>query len=313
MPAEIQRYFPQRNSLFSRYTSHDILLDHVGWYSVTPEKIAQHQAERCQCDTVLDAFAGVGGNAIAFAFTCERVIAMDKSMERLKIARHNARAYGVEDRIEWICSDYVEFVEAWVKRKKAEHVDGELGNEIDVVFLSPPWGEPLVLRLSSCQGCSLNSLLIGGTDYLTAESAAGPEASAPVIKNDHQLPNHLPPFDLSHLLPLPGSQLYKLTRNLSPNMAMFLPRNSDPNEIASWADLHHGEIGSDGEPLKEWVEVEEEWMGHSTMDPFQEPTSNRQKKKKQARMSAGGQRPNEGKLKALTAYFGGLVGGNEAI
>ena len=43
-----------------------------GWFSVTPEMIAQHIAERCRCDLIVDAFCGVGGNAIQFAFTCER-------------------------------------------------------------------------------------------------------------------------------------------------------------------------------------------------------------------------------------------------
>ena len=43
-----------------------------GWFSATPEKIAAHLAERCQCDVVVDAFCGVGSNAIQFAFTCER-------------------------------------------------------------------------------------------------------------------------------------------------------------------------------------------------------------------------------------------------
>ena len=42
------------------------------WFSVTPEKIAQHTAERCRCDVVVDAFCGAGGNSIQFAFTCER-------------------------------------------------------------------------------------------------------------------------------------------------------------------------------------------------------------------------------------------------
>lgn len=42
------------------------------WYSVTPEKIAINIAQRCQCDLVVDAFCGAGGNAIQLAFTCER-------------------------------------------------------------------------------------------------------------------------------------------------------------------------------------------------------------------------------------------------
>ena len=42
------------------------------WFSVTPEKIAEHIAQRCKCDTIIDAFCGAGGNAIQFAFTCEK-------------------------------------------------------------------------------------------------------------------------------------------------------------------------------------------------------------------------------------------------
>ena len=43
-----------------------------GWFSATPEKIASHIATRCQSDLIIDAFCGVGGNAIQFALTCHR-------------------------------------------------------------------------------------------------------------------------------------------------------------------------------------------------------------------------------------------------
>ena len=39
---------------------------------MTPEKIAQHIAERCASDVVIDAFCGAGGNTIQFAFTCKK-------------------------------------------------------------------------------------------------------------------------------------------------------------------------------------------------------------------------------------------------
>ncbi len=80
----------------------------VGWYSVTPEHIARQIAERCRSAVVIDAFAGVGGNAIQFAFTCERVIAIELDPLRLACAQHNARVYGVADRIEFICGDFLQ-------------------------------------------------------------------------------------------------------------------------------------------------------------------------------------------------------------
>ena len=65
--------FSQRLRYFSLYSvPPGCLLDEEGWYSVTPELVANQIAERCRCDTILDAFCGVGGNSIAFAKTCER-------------------------------------------------------------------------------------------------------------------------------------------------------------------------------------------------------------------------------------------------
>lgn len=42
------------------------------WYSVTPEKVAEHTAERLQCDIIVDAFCGAGGNTIQFALKCNK-------------------------------------------------------------------------------------------------------------------------------------------------------------------------------------------------------------------------------------------------
>ncbi|KAF4519773.1 hypothetical protein B566_EDAN009733 [Ephemera danica] len=75
------------------------------WFSVTPERIAQHIAERCQGDLIVDAFCGAGGNAIQFAFTF----------------------YGVADRIEFVVADFLQLAPTL---------------KADVVFLSPPWGGP---------------------------------------------------------------------------------------------------------------------------------------------------------------------------
>ena len=60
-----------------------------------------------RCSVIVDAFAGVGGNAIQFALTCDRVIAVELSAQRLAIARHNAEVYGVADKIHFICGDFL--------------------------------------------------------------------------------------------------------------------------------------------------------------------------------------------------------------
>lgn len=64
--ATIAKYWCQRYTLFSRFDD-GLMMDEEGWFSVTPEAIAQHQAIRCASDTIIDCFTGVGGNSIQFA------------------------------------------------------------------------------------------------------------------------------------------------------------------------------------------------------------------------------------------------------
>ncbi|KAM9102198.1 trimethylguanosine synthase isoform X1 [Sarcophilus harrisii] len=127
---ELAKYWAQRYRLFSRFDD-GIKLDKEGWFSVTPEKIAEHIAGRVQlsfnCDIIVDAFCGVGGNAIQFALTGKRVIAIDIDPTKIDLAHNNAEVYGVADKIEFICGDFM----LLASDLKA-----------DVVFLSPPWGGP---------------------------------------------------------------------------------------------------------------------------------------------------------------------------
>ncbi|XP_040343702.1 trimethylguanosine synthase isoform X1 [Herpailurus yagouaroundi] len=127
---ELAKYWAQRYRLFSRFDD-GIKLDKEGWFSVTPEKIAEHIAGRVsqsfKCDIVVDAFCGVGGNTIQFALTGKRVIAIDIDPVKIDLARNNAEVYGIADKIEFICGDFLLL---------ASHL------KADVVFLSPPWGGP---------------------------------------------------------------------------------------------------------------------------------------------------------------------------
>ncbi|XP_030470877.1 uncharacterized protein LOC115689049 isoform X1 [Syzygium oleosum] len=122
----VKKYWLQRYHLFSRYDE-GVKLDEEGWYSVTPEEIAVRHAERCRGRTVIDCFAGVGGNAIQFAILCHHVVAIDIDPQKIELAFHNAKIYGVEDRIDFVVGDFFQL---------APSLKG------DIVYLSPPWGGP---------------------------------------------------------------------------------------------------------------------------------------------------------------------------
>ncbi|XP_052835974.1 trimethylguanosine synthase [Drosophila gunungcola] len=125
---QMVKYWFKRFSLFSRF-DRGIRLDRESWFSVTPEKIAKQTSRRLACDLIVDGFCGCGGNAIQFANTCGRVIAVDIDAEKLAMAKHNASIYGVAHKIEFIHADFLQFAASTRIRP-------------DVVFLSPPWGGP---------------------------------------------------------------------------------------------------------------------------------------------------------------------------
>ena len=101
----ISKYWAQRYRLFSKYDE-GIRMDEEAWYSVTPEKIARDIAEKMSCGLIVDAFCGVGGNAIQFAMTCDRVLAIDIDSRKIEMAKHNAGVYGVREKIEFIVGDF---------------------------------------------------------------------------------------------------------------------------------------------------------------------------------------------------------------
>ncbi|GAB1605317.1 trimethylguanosine synthase-like isoform X2 [Argonauta hians] len=146
----LRKYWSQRYRLFSKFNQ-GIKFTKDSWFSVCPEKIAEHVAERCRCDVIVDGFCGVGGNCIQFAFTCQHVIAIDLDPVKVDYARHNARLYGVSDRIEFIVGDFL---------KVAPHL-----NCVDVVYLDPPWGGPNYL---DCDVFDVETMVPSGTDIFTA-------------------------------------------------------------------------------------------------------------------------------------------------
>lgn len=123
-----------------------------------------------------------------------------------------------------------------------------------------------------------------GLDYLgeslPSESPNTSQRAQP--KETFGIPNEMPPYPLSALAPIPGDQLFHLTSRISPNIAFYLPKNTDTNELAALApDI----VDEQGKVVgKEWVEVEEEYVGREK---------------------------GWNSLKAITAYYGGIIAAEE--
>ena len=111
-------------------------------------KIAQHISEAASEDKaiVIDCFAGVGGNAIAFAQSdrWKKVYAIERDPKVLACAKHNAELYGVQDRIAWYLGDCFKVIEDQLTDLCP----------YSVLFISPPWGGNLTIWawLGICSG-----------------------------------------------------------------------------------------------------------------------------------------------------------------
>jgi trimethylguanosine synthase len=89
-------------------------------------------------------------------------------------------------------------------------------------------------------------------------------------------------YSLANVSPLHGGELFQIARAITPNIAYFLPRNQDLEEVSALVEPKTTGGGQMvGKHPHEIIEIEEEWMGT--------------------------------KLKALTCYFGGLAQGQEHL
>ncbi|KAL8777192.1 MAG: hypothetical protein Q9213_007964 [Squamulea squamosa] len=189
VPWDIKKYYHQRYSLFSRYDD-GVLMTDTAWYGVTPEPVAsmvaQHISEGTPTTKVvlIDCFAGVGGNTIAFARSgrWEKIYAIEKDEHAVICGKHNAKLYGVDHLITWFHGDCFEVIR------------NELAplSRHSVVFASPPWGGPAY-----------------STD---------------------------PVFDLQKMQPYSLDRLLDAFRQFTEEVALFLPRTSDLQQLAtaSW-------------------------------------------------------------------------------
>jgi trimethylguanosine synthase len=318
LPKNTRKYWYNRYQLFSRYDE-GILLDLQSWFSVTPEAIAARIAARCCSSTmvrskaesstmprktkqakatsggtamkagglvVLDLFCGAGGNAIQFAVhpDCSKVIAIDIDPIKVKLARHNAEIYGIQDKILFLTGDALEFVKSCREVKAGGSVDvqrwqGTEQMNIDVVFLSPPWGGVGYDKLGQASPNSQTNSrqrrderriradqptdLGLPTSFATPAQARQAEEESAAANED--LYDY---YSLANLNPVSGTKLFEAARSLSENVCFYLPRNCDLYEIAEL-------VPSVRQGVEKTIAVEEQFQGQG--------------------------------YKALTCYFGALI------
>lgn len=134
--SKLQRYWDNRYDYFGRFDE-GILIDAEGLHTVMPEKAALAQALLLPgAKTILDGFCGIGGMSIAHARMGKNVIAIDADAERLEMAKHNARIYGVDDKITFIHGDFFEIA---------------VDVNADAALLDPSWGWPRYQNISKFQ------------------------------------------------------------------------------------------------------------------------------------------------------------------
>ncbi|KAJ5468260.1 RNA cap guanine-N2 methyltransferase [Penicillium sp. IBT 31633x] len=201
VPWDIQNYWAQRYRIFSKYDDGVWLTDDA-WFGVTPEPVANQIASQIAESApagrsiLVDAFAGAGGNTIAFALTgkWKRIYAIEKNPAVLKCAKHNAKIYGVEDKITWFEGDCFEILKNQLK---------EL-SPYSIVFASPPWGGEYyqILFLG-------RELIIIGPGYRSDQV-----------------------FNLKTMEPYSLQRLYDEYSAFSKHMVLYIPRTSDLKQIA---------------------------------------------------------------------------------
>ncbi|SNX82301.1 related to TGS1 - trimethyl guanosine synthase [Melanopsichium pennsylvanicum] len=321
-PPNLVKYWRHRFSLFSLY-SQGCLLDQQSWYSVTPECVAYRIAKRCATDgVVVDLFAGAGGNAIQFAMTCARVIAIEKDELKMRLAKWNAKVYGVDDRILFICGDSIQFLNKLIqwrsrsnenksnKNENANPEQAELVKQNDddddddddddqKEANDDVWNGITSADLENVQVVFLSPPW-GGVDY--AQPLLSTINTATTADQINSSTNYYNPqssslYHLSSIQPIHGNKLFKIVHSAfnTPNIAYYLPRNTNLASLSNLSD-HVFEF--------EQQAKEKEFSPNSAsqMQESNQTLDNRIKVKVEYQYVNYG-----AKLSSLTAYYGRLA------
>ena len=78
--------------------------EEVGGRFATPENVAEYRARRLSCRVLLEIGCGIGGQTIAFARHCKKVIAVDIDPKMVRFAKLNCKRRGIKN-VEFFVAD----------------------------------------------------------------------------------------------------------------------------------------------------------------------------------------------------------------
>lgn len=257
LPATHAKYWDQRYRLFTRF-DRGVQLDDEGWFSVTPECIADHISRRCieisgagartgagagvrrggcldgEVRVILDGFAGYGGNAVSLLrhFPHSLVLSVELLPRRLALLRHNASVYGIDGsarhspRLEVVAGDVYHVLQ------------GLDPGVVDLAVMSPPWGGMDYLAFAPSEAASVSasaSIPETGTSTETeTETVTGAASTQPLAPLSHALPFE---YDLNTLPSGPLAPLAQLVLAKCQAAAFVLPRNASLGQLSELSQL----------------------------------------------------------------------------
>ncbi len=138
--------FPQASSMFFN----DLSLEQA-----SSEKIADHIAQRFQTDrNVIDLTCGIGANALSLAKRCKRVLLNDNNEDVLNLAKLNAGALSLENKVNFSLLDAEELIDNLIDRDFS--LISKDYKKIDAIFLDPDRNRAQMTKTRSILNSSPN-------------------------------------------------------------------------------------------------------------------------------------------------------------
>ena len=93
---QIDKHWQKRYFLFEKFDD-GIKIFEESWANTPPECVAEHISSQIRCETLMDAYCGVGSMVMKFANTCTEVLAVDDNVCKLECLHRNANIYGIDN------------------------------------------------------------------------------------------------------------------------------------------------------------------------------------------------------------------------